>query len=251
VVAPSSVKASGQMWTDRDGMQDFPVPQELTGAELQATKKEFVTASVNAMEAGFDGVELHAANGYLLEQFLSPHTNKRTDNYGGNIENRSRFLLETVREIGEAIGEHRIGIRFSPHGLFNDMAAYEETNETYTYLATEAGKFGIAYLHIFDQSAAGGTPGIPQALKRSIRDQFNNTIIFTGGYDRTKAEADINSGLADLIGFGKPFINNPDLVNRFRKNYPLNSILDFSTFYTPGTKGYTDYPVFEEEAVSA
>jgi N-ethylmaleimide reductase len=251
VIAPSSIKAPGQMWTDREGMQDFPVPQELTATELQVTKEEFITAAINAIEAGFDGIELHAANGYLLDQFLSPHTNTRTDSYGGSIENRTRFILETVREIGEVIGGHKIGIRFSPHGLYNGMAAYDETNETYTYLATELDKLGAVYLHIFDQAAGGGTPDIPQALRRSIRDQFNNAIIYTGGYDRTKAEADINSGLADLIGFGKPFINNPDLVNRFRKNYPLNSILDFSTFYTPGTKGYTDYPVFEAEAVSA
>jgi N-ethylmaleimide reductase len=130
------------------------------------------------------------------------------------------------------------------------MASYNEVNETFTYLAAELNKLGIAYLHIFDHGPGGGAE-IPLALKRSIRDQFSNTIILTGGYDLTKGESDINSGLADVIGFGRPFINNPDLVNRFQKGFPLNSILDFSTFYTPGSKGYTDYPVFEAESVSA
>jgi N-ethylmaleimide reductase len=249
VVAPSSVKPAGQMWTDREGMQDFPVPQELTATELQSTKREFVTAAKNAVKAGFDGVELHGANGYLLEQFLSPHTNQRTDNYGGTIENRSRFVLEVAQEISEAIGKDKVGIRFSPFGPFNDMAAYNEVNETYTYLAAELNKLGIVYLHILDHGT--DVAHVPVTLKRSIRDQFSNTIILTGGYDLTKAESDITSGLADVIAFGRPFINNPDLVNRFQKGLPLNSILDFSTFYTPGSKGYTDYPVFEAETISA
>lgn len=251
VVAPSSVKPAGQMWTDREGNQDFPIPQELTTDDLKSTQKEYVQAAINAIEAGFDGIELHSANGYLLEQFLNPNTNQRTDNYGGSVENRSRFLLEIVEGINEAIGKDKVGVRFSPYGSFNNMDPYNEVNETYTYLAAKLDKLGAVYLHIFDQGAPAGNPVIPAALKRSIRDQFSKTILLTGGYDHAKAEAEITGGHADLIGFGKLFINNPDLANRFRKNHPLNSILDFSTFYTPGSKGYTDYPVYEEEVVSA
>lgn len=250
VVAPSPIVAAGEMWTDSDGKQSHPIPQELSAEDLQATKHEFVKAALNAMDAGFDGVELHAANGYLLEQFLSPRTNKRTDEYGGNVKNRARFLLETTQEISDYIGRNKVGVRVSPYGTFNDMTHYPEIDETYLHLAEQFNKIGIVYLHLFDQGQFEN-PQVPLALKQAIRDKFRNTILYTGGYDLTRAHSELTDGLADLVGFGRPFINNPDLVDRFRKNLPINPILDFSTFYTPGEKGYTDYRVYEEEAVSA
>ncbi len=249
VVAPSSIRAQGQMWTDQQGLLDLPIPQALSDKELLSTKSEFVQAALNAIEAGFDGVELHAANGYLLEQFLSPHSNQRTDEYGGNIENRTRFVLEVAKEVSVAIGKDKTAIRLSPYGLFNDMPHYPEIDATYTHLAEQLNTLGLAYLHLLDHGAEG-TPDVPLELKNSIRAKFSNTIVFTGGYNLSKAQQDLSAGVTDLIGFGKPFITNPDLVHRFQKSLPLNIKLDASTLYTPGEKGYTDYPVFAEESVS-
>ncbi|WP_276374469.1 alkene reductase [Chryseolinea sp. H1M3-3] len=249
VVAPSSIRAQGQMWTDQQGLLDLPIPQALSYKELLATKSEFVQAAINAIEAGFDGIELHAANGYLLEQFLSPHSNQRTDEYGGNIENRTRFVLEVAKEVSIAIGGDKTAIRLSPYGVFNDMPHYPEIDATYTYLAEQLDTLGLAYLHLLDHGAEEA-PHVPSQLKKSIRQEFSNTLLFTGGYNLSKAHQDLSAGVTDLIGFGKPFITNPDLVHRFQRSLPLNIKLDASTLYTPGEKGYTDYPVFAEESVS-
>ncbi len=243
IIAPSAVVAPGQMWTDSEGMKDHPIPYALSATEVQATKAEYVQAAKNAIEAGFDGVELHGANGYLLEQFLSPHSNQRTDNYGGSIENRTRFVLEVAQEVSDAIGKDKTAIRLSPYGVFNDMPHYDAIEATYTYLAEELNRIGIGYIHLVDHSAQGA-PEVPLKIKKIIREKFKNTLILSGGYNAAKAEADIESGAADLIAFGKPFISNPDLVERFKKDQALNEKLDFATFYTPGEKGYTDYPVF-------
>ncbi len=250
IVAPSAVVATGQMWTDKEGMKDQPVPQALTAEDLAKTKAEYVQAAINAIEAGFDGVELHAANGYLLEQFLSPFSNLRTDNYGGSIENRSRFILEVVKETSDAIGKENVGIRLSPYGVFNEMPHYPEIDSTYTYLAEELNKLSIAYIHLVDHSA-GGAPEVPISIKKTIREKFTNTLILSGGYTIDRAEEDLTSGFADLVAFGKPFITNPDLVTRFQKNLPINNKLDASTLYTPDAKGFTDYPVFQDELINA
>lgn len=250
VVAPSAIAAKGQMWTDKAGMQDLPIPQELSSEELIQTKNEYVQAARNAVEAGLDGIELHGANGYLLEQFLSPFSNQRTDSYGGSVENRSRFVLEVAKAVSDAIGKDKVGIRLSPYGIFNDMPHYPEVDATYTYLAEELSKIGIQYIHIVDHSD-GGAPEVPLHIKKIIRDKFSNTIILSGGYTATRADEDLSSGFADLVAFGKPFISNPDLVERMQKNLPLNSKLDASTFYTADAKGYTDYPVFEDEFITA
>jgi N-ethylmaleimide reductase len=250
VLAPSAVHASGLMWTDQDGMLEHSTPEGMDLEEIESTKAEYVRAARNAVVAGFDGIELHGANGYLLEQFLSPHSNHRTDHYGGTLENRARFVLEVAGEISDAIGSDKTAIRLSPYGVFNEMPHYGDIDATYAHLARELDKIGIAYIHLVDHSSAGA-PEVPLSIKKTIRDAFKNTIILTGGYTMSDAERDVNSGLANLVGFGKPFISNPDLVDRFKKNFPLNIKMDASTFYTPGSKGYTDYPVFEEETVSA
>src|SRR6187551_545537 len=238
VIAPSAVAAAGQMWTDKEGMKDHPIPQALSAEQVIETKNEYVQAAKNAIEAGFDGIELHAANGYLLEQFLSPYSNTRTDAYGGSVENRSRFVLEVANEVSEAIGKDKVGIRLSPFGVFNEMPHYPEIESTYTYLAEELNKIGIVYVHLVDHSA-GGAPEVPLSIKKTIRDKFKNTLILSGGYTIDRAEEDLASGFADLVAFGKPFLTNPDLVERFRKNFPLNIKLDASTLYTPGAKGFT------------
>jgi N-ethylmaleimide reductase len=244
ILAPSAVKPAGQMWTDQKMMQDFPVPKEMTPEDLAQTKTEFITAAKNAMEAGFDGVELHGANGYLLEQFLSPASNIRKDNYGGNIENRSRFVLEVAKGVADAIGKEKTAIRLSPYGVASDMPHYPEIDATYNYLSVQLNKIGIAYIHIVDHSALGA-PAVPLEIKRRIRDNFKNTIILAGGYELDKAEADIQSGLGDLAAFGRPFINNPDLVQRLKNHNALSKELHMDLFYSADEKGYTDYPSYK------
>jgi len=243
VLAPSAVRAAGQMWTDAAQMQDNPVPRAMTAEEIQSAKAEFIAAAKNAIEAGFDGIELHGANGYLLEQFLSPVSNIRTDNYGGSVENRARFVLEVAKGAAEAIGKEKVGIRLSPYGVASDMPHYSEIDATYEYLAHELSKIGIAYVHVVDHSAMGAPP-VPLAIKQTIRNAFRNTFIHAGGYIQKTAEADIESGLYDLVGIGRPFINNPDLVERYKNNWPVSADLDMNTFYTADAVGYTDYPAY-------
>ncbi|MGN6394071.1 MAG: alkene reductase [Mucilaginibacter sp.] len=242
ILAPSAVKPAGQMWTDSLQMQDFPVPDAMTAEELLLTKAEFVSAAKNAVLANFDGVELHGANGYLLEQFLSPISNIRTDEYGGSIENRARFVIEVAAEVAAAIGKDKTGIRLSPYGVASDMPHYPEIDATYKYLAGELNKLGIAYVHVVDHSAIGA-PAVPLEIKQAIRDIFKQTVIMAGGHTLESAEAQLQSGLADLEAFGRPFISNPDLVQRFEKGQQLSGDLDMNTFYTADEKGYTDYPV--------
>jgi len=243
VLAPSAIQAKGQMWTDAGQMQDLPVPEAMTAEDIAHAKNEFITAAVNAIEAGFDGLELHGANGYLLEQFLSPISNVRTDSYGGSIENRCRFVLEVAAAVAAAIGKDKTGIRLSPYGIASDMPHYPEIDATYDYLSAELDKIGIAHIHLVDHSGLGGSP-VPIAIKQKIRDNFRNTIILCGNYNNERAEADLETKLGDLIAFGRPFINNPDLVERMKNNYPLSADLKRDLFYNGGEKGYTDYPVY-------
>jgi len=217
ILAPSSVKAKGQMWTDSKMMQDFSVPAAMTTEDIILTKAEYINAANNAMEAGFDGVEIHGANGYLLEQFLNPFSNIRNDNFGGTIENRSRFVIEVLSAVADAIGKNKTAIRLSPYGVAIDMPHYPEIDETYNYLSERLNKLGIAYIHLVDHSAMGA-PIVPVEIKKTIRNNFNNTIILSGGYDMERAETDVQSGFADLVAFGRPFINNPDLVKRFKNS---------------------------------
>ncbi|MEO5646789.1 MAG: alkene reductase [Chitinophagaceae bacterium] len=240
VVAPSEIKAAGMMWTDQQGMQEHNIPVALTTMGIQTTIGEFVTGANNAIAAGFDGVELHAANGYLLEQFLSPHSNIRTDNYGGNIENRLRFVLEIIEKVANAVGKDKTGIRISPFGTFNDMPEYAEVFDTYALLAEKLNNLGIAYIHVInhpslDKQFNGRT------LKQVIRENFHQAIIFGNGYNLDSANKALQNNEADFIAFGRAFINNPDLVQRLAHDLPLAQEADQSTFYTPGEKGYIDY----------
>lgn len=246
IVAPSAVKAAGQMWTDANQLQDFPTPKEMTAEDIITTKNEFELAAKNALEARFDGVELHGANGYLLEEFLSPVSNNRNDHYGGTIENRCRFVLEVVTAVANAIGKEKTGIRLAPYGVASDMPHYPEINDTYDYLSKQLNSMDIAHIHLVDHSAMGA-PVVPLEIKKLIRKNFKNTIILCGGYDKEKAEADIEIGLADLIAFGRPFIYNPDLVERMKNDWPLSQDMNMDLFYTADEKGYTDYPTYKSE----
>ncbi len=245
IVAPSVIAAAGEMYTDQEGLQPHPVPKAMTAADVQQAIQEFVHAAKQAIEAGFDGVELHGANGYLLEQFIRPTSNQRTDGYGGSIENRARFALEIAQAVAEAIGKDKTGIRLSPYGVFNDMPLYDAMESDYAYIAQKLNELGILYIHLVDHSTMG-TPPVQSSVVRKIREEFKGTLILSGGYDAEKAERDLQSGLADLIAFGRPFLANPDLVERFKTNAELNEP-DQNTFYTPGEEGYTDYPVLAEQ----
>jgi len=243
LVAPSAINADADMFTDTKGLLKTDDPKELDISSLKATIEEFVIASKNAISAGFDGVELHGANGYLMEQFLNPHTNTRTDDYGGSIENRCRFVVEVARAVAEAIGNKRVGIRFSPYGTFNSVPEYDEVYATYEHLAKELNKLDILYLHVIDATARKSQEGI--GLISAIRGYFNGLLILNGGYTNEKAVAAVESREADMVSFGSLFIANPDLPYRLEHDKHFTQP-DEDTFYTPGEEGYTDYPFYKE-----
>ena len=240
VIAPSAIAATGEMYTDAEGMKPNATPQAMTSADIKSTIEEFAQAAKNAVAAEFDGIELHAANGYLLEQFIRPNSNVRTDEYGGSIENRARFVLEVVDAAIAAIGKDKVGIRLSPFGVFNDMPDYPAMASDYTYLAQQLNARGLVYVHLVDHSPMGA-PEVPQSIKETIRREFKGCLILSGGYDAERAESDLATQKCDLIAVGRPFLANPDLVARWKTHAAVNAP-DFSTFYTPGVKGYTDYP---------
>ncbi len=244
VIAPSAIAATGAVFTDAAGPQVPPVPRAVDAAEIPALIEQWVHSAKAAREAGFDGVELHGANGYLLDQFLNSASNQRTDAYGGSPEARNKFVLDVAAAVAGAIGADRVGIRLSPFGVFNDMKPDETTEHQYALLARELKKIGLVYLHIVDHSSMGA-PAVPQSVKDALREAFGPTVILSGGYDADRAEADLEAGKGELVAFGRPFIANPDLVQRLATGAPL-AAPDPQTFYTPGEEGYTDYPLLRE-----
>ena len=240
VVGPTAEVCPGEMYTDVSGMQPHSVPRAMTEADIATAVAEYAQSARLAIEAGFDGVELHAANGYLIEQFLNANVNHRTDGYGGSIAGRNRFALEVAHATVAAIGADRVGIRLSPHGAFNSTGAFPDVDAQYIALTTELSALGLAYLHLLDHSAMGA-PAVPAELKAQLRAAFKGAFILAGGFDALSAEAALNAKAADLIAFGRPFLANPDLVARLRAGAPLNAP-DMATFYVPGARGYTDYP---------
>jgi N-ethylmaleimide reductase len=239
IIAPSALAAPGEMWTDSNGLQPYPVPTEMSEADIAQAIAEYVAGAKRAIEAGFDGIELHAANGYLIDQFLNTATNKRTDRWGGSIENRIRFAVEVAKAAASAIGAEHIGMRISPYGVFNGTAADTEMDAMYESLIAELNNIGLVYIHIVDHSAMGA-PEVSPTLKVAIRAAFKGRYILSGGYDLARANADLDAGHGDLVAFGRPFISNPDLVEKLRAGSEFTPP-DFDTFYTPGEKGYTDY----------
>jgi N-ethylmaleimide reductase len=221
-------------------MQPNAMPKAMTEADIKTAIEEFAQAAKNAVAAGFDGIELHSANGYLLEQFFRPTSNQRTDRYGGTVENRARFVLEAAAAAIAAIGKDKVGIRLSPFGVFNDMPPYPEMEADYTYLAQQLNAAGLVYIHVVDHSAMGAPP-VPASVKAMFRSVFKRTLILSGGYDAARAESDLVAKKCDLIAVGRPFLANPDLVERWKANAAVNPP-DASTFYLPGPKGYIDYP---------
>jgi N-ethylmaleimide reductase len=248
-VAPSALRPAGQLFTPA-GMVEFETPRALETDEIPGIVADFRQAALHALEAGFDGVEIHGANGYLLDQFLQSGTNHRTDGYGGSIENRARLLLEVVQAVTEAIGRERVGVRLSPGGVFGDMSDADPVATTeYVGLALDA--LAPVYVHVVDASQDAPPQGMeghnPTALLRST---FRGVLITAGGYDRETAEQTLEDGRADLIGFARAYIANPDLVERLRQNAPLAEP-DRATMYGGGAQGYTSYPTLAEALVQS
>jgi N-ethylmaleimide reductase len=231
-VAPSAINDGGEVFT-ATGMQKRVTPRALETVEIPGIVEDFRKAAENAKAAGFDGVELHGANGYLLDQFTRDGTNKRTDQYGGSIENRVRFPIAATRAAISVFGPNRVGYRISPTGTFNGMADSNPLT-TFSYLTEQLSLLGIGYLHVVDPIAS------ENRLAPQLRKKFNGTFIVNGGFDFQKAEAAIEAGDADLVAFGVPFIANPDLPKRYATAAGLNTP-DQTTFYQGEDKGYTDY----------
>jgi N-ethylmaleimide reductase len=240
VVGPTDALLPGEIYVDGKGMLPHTAPRAMTEADIARARDEYVASAKLAVEAGFDGVELHAANGYLLEQFLNANVNTRSDAYGGSIEKRNRFVLEVARATAEAIGAQRVGIRLSPYGVFNSTGPYPEQEAQYLALVEQLSALKLAYLHVLDHSAMGA-PAVPADVKAKLRAAFKGTFIIAGGFDAPSAEQALKERQGDLVAIGRPFLSNPDLVERYRKGAALNAP-DMDTFYTPGAKGYTDYP---------
>lgn len=245
LVAPSAVPLNGTVWTDSQGEQPYDMPREMTSADISHAIEEYGYAARLAMNAGFDGVEVHGANGYLITQFLDPGSNQRHDDYGGDHFGRNRFAIEVVARVAREIGADKTGVRLSPYGVFNAMSGtYPDIVEQYISLAASLGALHPAYLHMVDHSAMGAPKPDQETVSticRTFRTAGGGAVVLSGGYDRKRAAADIESGAADLIAFGRPFISNPDLVEKLKTGIPLLPP-DQSTFYTSGKEGYTDYP---------
>ncbi|MCB5206855.1 alkene reductase [Methylovorus mays] len=240
-VAPSAIKPAGQAFTYQ-GLQDFVTPRALELAELPGIVADYAAATKHALEAGFDGVEVHAANGYLLDQFLRDGSNKRTDQYGGSLENRSRLLLEVVNAVVAVAGADKVGVRISPLNPFNDMAD-SNPQALFNHVADVLSPLGLAYLHAVEGGMGGGE--VAPFDFNELRKHFKGPYIANLAYDKAKGNAAIASGHADAIAYGVPFLANPDLVERFRQNAPLNAP-DQASFYGGTEKGYTDYPTLQQ-----
>lgn len=230
-VAPSAVRAKGQNYTD-DGMKEFVTPRELTREEIAQTVRDFAIAARNAITAGFDGVELHSASGYLVQQFLATNANLRSDEYGGSLENRSRFLFEVLDAMIAAVGAERVGVKFSPRMPFNDIQE-ADAEVLYPYILERLNDRKLAYVHVGDFTGEG--------WHAKLRPIYQGAYFAGGGFTKESGEALVEQGGTDAIVYGTKFLANPDLPERFKRNASLNDP-DQSTFYVPGEHGYTDYP---------
>jgi len=240
-VSASAIKIEGDMIHTPGGKESYEVPRALETAEVAAVVEDYRRAAERAKAAGFDGVEIHAANGYLINQFLDSKTNQRTDCYGGSVGNRFRFLREVTDAVLTVWPAAQVGVRISPNGAFNDMGS-PDFRETFTYVAAQLNGYGLAYLHVMDGLAFGfHDQGAPMMLA-DFRAVFSGPLMGNCGYTQTSAEEAIASGHADLIAFGRPFISNPDLVERFANNWELNPPADVTTWSAPTAAGYTDFP---------
>ncbi len=245
--APSALNPHAKAYTEK-GFEDTVTPKAMTTEDIRQTVQDFRQAAANAVAAGFDGIELHAANGYLFHQFFVGASNQRTDEYGGSIENRARFLFETLDALNGVIDYNRVGIRFNPsaHNLFG-MVIDEQTIPTFEYIIRRLNDYGLAYIHLTEPfNDVSEVPFAVQEVAKHFRPFYTGTLIINKGFTKEKADQVITEGNADLVAFGVPFIANPDLVKRFELDAPLN-VADSQTFYTTGSKGYVDYPTLSAQ----
>jgi N-ethylmaleimide reductase len=239
-VSASDVKLIGDQIHTPFGKKDYEAPRPMTLDDIRGTVSDYRTAALNAREAGFSGVEVHSANGYLLNQFLDSKTNLRNDQYGGSLENKFRFFGEVLAAILEIWPSQRVGVRLSPNGVFNDMGS-DDFRETYLYTIKELDRLNLAYVHIMDGLAFGfHEKGKPMTLAE-FRENYKGAIVGNCGYTKQSAEERLAAGQVDIAAFGRPFISNPDLVERLQNGWPLAPSDDMSLWYTPGAEGYTDY----------
>jgi len=239
-VSASAVRLNGDSIRTPLGKKAYEIPRPLTVDEIGATVEDYRRAAHNARRAGFSGIEVHGANGYLINQFLDSKTNRRTDRYGGTLENKYRFLAEVMTAVLDAWPAQRVGIRLSPNGVFNDMG-HEDFRRTYLYVAEQLNRLNLAYLHVMDGLAFGfHQQGEPMTLAE-FRAIFDGPIIGNCGYTKADAEQRLAAGVADMAAFGRPYISNPDLVERLRNDWPLDPFDDMTYWYTDGPGGYTDY----------
>lgn len=242
-VAPSAIKITGDYIHTPLGKQPYEAPRALDRTEIPGVIEDYRRAAERAKEAGFDGVEIHAANGYLIDQFLQSKTNHRDDDYGGSLESRYRFLGEVTEAITTVFPANRVGVRLSPNGVFNDMGS-PDFRETFTYAASQLDAVGLAYLHVMDGLAFGFHElGEPMTLQE-FRACFSGTLMGNCGYTQAQGEAAIREGHADLVAYGRPYITNPDLVARFANGWPLTPDADPAVWSAPGAEGYTNYPEY-------
>jgi N-ethylmaleimide reductase len=240
-VAPSAIKIENDFSHTPQGKQPYETPRALETAEIPAIVEDYRQAAERAKTAGFDGIELHAANGYLIDQFLQSKTNHRTDRYGGSVENRYRFLDEIVNAVLTVWPSHRVGVHLAPNGSFNDMGS-PDYRETFLHAARQLDRYDLAYLHLVDGLEFGFHHlGEPMTLA-DFREVYRGVLMANCGYTQETAEAAVRSGLADLIAFGRPFLSNPDLVERFANGWPLNPLADMKLWYSFDAAGYTDFP---------
>jgi N-ethylmaleimide reductase len=240
-VAASAIAIEGDDIHTPIGKQPHEVPRALETDEIPGVVEDYRKATERAKQAGFDGVEIHGANGYLIDNFLQSASNHRTDIYGGSLENRYRFLKEITEAILTVFPANRVGVRLSPNGVYNGMGS-PDYRETFLYVAQQLDSYGLAYLHLLDGLAFGfHNLGTPMTLAE-FREVFKNPLIGNCGYTQADAESAIANGQADLISFGRPFISNPDLVERFAQNLELNPMAEMNTWYSPGSEGYIDFP---------
>jgi N-ethylmaleimide reductase len=248
-VAPSPIAPRGVQTYTAEGFKDIPVPRALETREIPGIVEEFRRGAKHARTAGFDGVEVHGANGYLLDQFLEDGTNQRTDDYGGSVENRARLLLEVVEAVAEVWGSDRVGVRLSPGGSFNDMCD-SRPEQTFGHAVRRLAALDLAYLHLIEPLATPGEHPAPDLSAHFFRPLYPGTIIAANGYTFERANQTLHAGDADLIAFGQLFIANPDLPERFRRHASLNTP-DKQTFYGGGEHGYIDYPTLDQGVTPA
>ena len=247
-VAPSAIKIEGDYIHAPIGKVAYEVPRALETNEIPGIVEDYRKAAQRAKEAGFDGVEIHAANGYLIDEFLQSKTNKRTDRYGGSLENRFRFLKEVTEAILTVWPANRVGVRLAPNGIYNNMGS-PDYRETFLYVAEKLNIYGLAYLHLLVGLAFGFHELGPPMQLLDFRAVFKDPLMGNCGYTQESAEETIENNCADLIAFGRPFISNPDLVERFANGWPLNPPARMEDWYAFTEKGYTDFPVYEPEGV--